>query len=206
LIWGIVLGTFSYNYFAYFCMTWMPVYFVERRNLSLQSMGLYTMASFLGMALVATAAGWAADRIIERGADPVTVRKAFSIVGLISGSTQILGAYADSQNTALFFAVFSLSGLGLMTANYWALTQSLIPGMAVGRIVGIQNCAANLPGIVAPLLTGWLKQKTGSYDAPMQAIVLFLAAGLLSYIFLVRRQYAFGADESPARVSLPGQD
>jgi hypothetical protein len=53
--------------------------------------------------------------------------------------------------------VFSLTGLGLATANYWALTQTLIPGGAIGRIVGIQNCAANLPGIVAPILTGWLK-------------------------------------------------
>ena len=53
---------------------------------------------------------------------------------------------SDSNSVALFFAVFSLSGLGLTTANYWALTQTLIPGAAIGRIVGIQNCAANLSG------------------------------------------------------------
>lgn len=76
-----------------------------------------------------------------------------------------LGAFSDSVPVALFFAVFSLTGLGLATANYWALTQTLIPGASIGKIVGIQNCAANLPGIVAPLLTGWLKQTTGSYEA-----------------------------------------
>ena len=83
-----------------------------------------------------------------------------------------------------------------MTANYWALTQTLIPGAAVGRIVGIQNCAANLPGIVAPLLTGWLKQTTGSYEAPMQAIWFFLIAGVASYVFLVRAKYAPRAEAS----------
>ncbi|HSB15920.1 MAG TPA: MFS transporter, partial [Bryobacteraceae bacterium] len=57
VIWGTIIGTFCYQYFVYFCMTWMPAYFVERRNLSLESMGWYTMFSFMGMAVVATAAG-----------------------------------------------------------------------------------------------------------------------------------------------------
>jgi MFS family permease len=96
---------------------------------------------------------------------------------------------SDSNSVALFFAVFSLSGLGLMTANYWALTQTLIPGAAVGRIVGIQNCAANLPGIVAPLLTGWLNQTTGGHEASLQAIWVFLILGIASYVFLVRPKY-----------------
>jgi len=42
VIWGTVIGTFCYQYFVYFCMTWMPAYFVEHRNLSLNSMGWST--------------------------------------------------------------------------------------------------------------------------------------------------------------------
>jgi len=196
VIWGTVIGTFSYQYFVYFCMTWLPAYFVERRNLSLNSMGIYTMFTFMGMAVVATAAGWAADRMIDRGGNPVSVRKGFAIAGFLVASTEVFGAMSDNTNVALFFAIFSLSGLGLTTANYWALTQTLIPGAAVGRIVGIQNCAANLPGIVAPLLTGWLKTVTGSYEAPMQAIWFFLIAGVASYVFLVREKYAPKEEET----------
>ena len=190
VIWGTIVGTFCYMYFVYFCMTWMPSYFVERRHLSLKSMGAYTAFSFAGMAAVSALAGWAADRIIARGGDPVGVRKAFTIAGFLIASTEVIGALSDSIPVALFFAVFSLSGLGLATANYWALTQTLIPGGAIGRIVGIQNCAANLPGIAAPILTAWLKQKTGSYDAPMQAIWFFLLLGVAAYVFLVREKYA----------------
>ncbi len=190
VIWGTVIGTFCYQYFVYYCMTWMPAYFVEQRGLSLQSMGIYTMASFSGMAIVATLSGWVADRMIQRGGDPVRVRKSFVIAGFLVASTEVIGALSSSHSVALFFAVFSLSGLGLTTANYWALTQTLIPGAAVGRIVGVQNCAANVPGIAAPLLTGWLKSTTGSYDAPMQAIWFFLLLGVASYLFLVRKKYA----------------
>ena len=107
LIWGILIGTFAYSYFLFFSLTWLPAYLVERRGLSLNSMGLYTGFSFGGMAVVATLAGWAADRLIARGRDPVQVRKAFTIAGLILASTELFGAYAESSSTALFFAIFS---------------------------------------------------------------------------------------------------
>jgi sugar phosphate permease len=190
VIWGTIIGTFCYMYFVYYCLTWMPAYFVERRHLSLGKMGLYTFFSFAGMAAVAALGGWAADSLIARGRDPVAVRKAFTIAGFLIASTEVIGALADSVPVALFFAVFSLSGLGLATANYWALTQTLIPGGAIGRIVGIQNCAANLPGIVAPILTGYLVEATGKFDAPMQAIWFFLVLGIAAYAFLVREKYA----------------
>jgi MFS-type transporter involved in bile tolerance (Atg22 family) len=54
----------------------------------------------------------------------------------------------------------------------------------------VQNCASNLSGIVAPVLTGWLKQATASYQAPMQAIWVVLLVGIAAYIFLVRARYA----------------
>ena len=190
VIWGTIIASFCYMYFVYFCMTWMPAYFMERRHLSLGKMGLYTFFSFGGMAIVATLAGWAADRLIGRGHNPVTVRKWFTIAGFSVACTELIGARATSLETALVFAVVSLSGLGLATANYWALTQTLIPGAAIGRISGIQNCACSVAGIVAPILTGWLLQKTGSYEAPMMAILVVLLAGVLSYLFMIREEYA----------------
>jgi hypothetical protein len=105
-------------------------------------------------------------------------------------STEVFGAMSNSSEVALFFAVISLSGLGLTTANYWALTQTLMPGAAIGRIAGIQNCASNLAGVAAPLITGWLKEHTGGYTAPMQAIWFILVAGIISYVVLVRPELA----------------
>jgi len=190
VIWGTIVASFSYMYFVYFCMTWMPAYFIERRHLSLGKMGLYTFFSFAGMATVATLAGWAADVLIGRGHNPVTVRKWFTIAGFTVACTELIGARASSLETALVFAVVSLSGLGLATANYWALTQTLIPGAAIGRISGIQNCACSIAGIVAPILTGWLLQKTGSYEAPMMAILVVLLVGVLSYVFMIQEKFA----------------
>lgn len=189
-IYGILIGTFAYNYFNYFCLTWLPAYFVEQWHLPLQTMGWYTAFSFSGMAVVAIVAGYVADKMIERGYDPVSVRKGFTVAGLAVASTEIIGVMSGSQTMALTFAIISLSGLGLATANYWALTQTLMPGAAIGRITGVQNFASNLSGIVAPILTGRLVAMTGSYEAPMQAVAALLVAGVASYVLLVRRSMA----------------
>lgn len=185
-IWGILLGTFAYNYFIYFCLTWLPAYFTDARHLAPRAMGLFTMFSFGGMALVGIAAGWLADRMIVRGGDPVRVRRLFTMTGFIIAGTELIGMLSPSNDVALFFAVFSLAGLGLTTANYWALTQTIFPSSAVGRMVGIQNFASNLSGIVAPIITGWLKHKTGTYHAASWAILFVLLMGLTAYGLLVR--------------------
>jgi MFS transporter, ACS family, D-galactonate transporter len=138
------------------------------------------------MATVGILGGWSADRLIRQGRDAVTVRRAFTIAGFLMASTELIGANTSSLSVALFFSIFSLSGLGLATANYWALTQTLMPGAAVGRIVGVQNTAASLPGIVAPILTGWLVQRTGTYQSAMWLVFFFLLLGVASYSFLVR--------------------
>jgi nitrate/nitrite transporter NarK len=150
---------------------------------------------------VAVLAGWAADLMIARGGNPVTVRKWFTIAGFAIACTELIGAQSSSVALALTFAVVSLSGLGLATANYWALTQTLVPAAAIGRVSGVQNCAASLAGIVAPILTGWLKQQTGSYKTPMQVIWFFLVVGILSYLLLMRQEYALGT-RAEQRVSV----
>jgi MFS transporter, ACS family, D-galactonate transporter len=193
VMWGVIIGSFCYNYFNYFCLTWLPAYFAERRGMSLNSTGWFTGFSFWGFAIVATATGFWADRIVQRGRDPVTIRKRFIIAGFLIASTEMIGASSSSNSVALLFAVVSLSGLGFATGNYWALTPAIMPGAPMGRLAAVQNMAANLAGIAAPIITGVLKQVTGGYEAPMWANFAFLLLGVGSYVFLVRRKYAPGA-------------
>lgn len=190
VIYGILAGTVAYNYFNYFNLTWLPSYFVERWGLPLKEMGFYTAFSFLGMAAAAIAAGALADRLIAKGRDAVFIRKAFTMGGLAIACLEVLGTVAPSRDYATAIAIVSMAGLGLTTANYWALTQALMPGAAIGRVSGIQNCAANLAGVAAPSITGFLVARTGSYEAPMYAILATLLMGIAAYALVVRPEYA----------------
>ncbi len=190
VIWGTIVGTFCYQYFVYFALTWMPAYFKESFKMSLNDSGVFTAASFMCMAVVATLAGFAADAMIGKGYDAVAVRKGFTVAGFLTAGAGLVAALNTPPEIAMWMVIASLGGLGLTTANYWALTQTLIPGAAVGRIVGVQNCAANVPGIVAPILTGWLIQTTGGYQGAIMAVLFFLGLGVTMYLTVIKRKYA----------------
>jgi MFS transporter, ACS family, D-galactonate transporter len=199
VIWGTVIVNFCAAYFVFYCMTWMPAYFVEQRHLSLSKMGLYSFFSFSGIAIVALVSAWVADLIIKRGRNPVAVRKAFVVAGFALACTELLGARTSSVNVALFWAVVSLSGLGLAAANHLALCRmSLVPAASVGLVTGMQNVSLSLAGIVGPVLSGWLLQTTGSYTAPMEAILFFLVLGGLACVVLLREKWAPIAITVPA--------
>jgi hypothetical protein len=105
---------------------------------------------------------------------------------------QTLSVFTDSKELMIGLTVASLCGLGLATANYWALTQTLMPGAVP---VAIQNTAANLAGSVAPWLTGWMIKQTGSFDAPIKAVGFWLMLGIFAYMVMVRRS------EDPSRAA-----
>ena len=191
VVWGTIIINFCYNYFVFYCMTWMPAYFVEQRHVSLTKMGLFSFFSFAGIAIVAVLAGWVADIIVKRGGDPVFVRKAFIIAGFAIACTELIGVRSSSVQGALFWAIVSLSGIGLATANHLALCRmTLIPAAAVGLVSGVQNVSTSLAGIVGPIISGWLKQTTGGYEAPMMAIFFFLVVGGLTCLVLLRPEWA----------------
>ncbi|MFN7545320.1 MAG: MFS transporter [Acidobacteriota bacterium] len=190
VIWGTIVGTFCYQYFVYFALTWMPAYFKEAFQMSLNDSGLFTAASFLAMAVIATLAGFTADSLIAKGKDPVFIRRSFTIAGFLTAAAGLIAALNTPPQVALWMVIASLGGLGLTTANYWALTQTLMPGAAVGRIVGVQNCAASLPGIVAPILTGALISSSGGYQGPILAVLIFLGLGVTMYLTVIQRKFA----------------
>ncbi|MBZ2178307.1 MAG: MFS transporter, partial [Acidobacteria bacterium] len=167
VMWGIIIGTYCYMYFVYYCMTWMPQYFQKTHGMSIKDSNWFGGVSFGGMAAVAAIGGWVADRMIARGAEPIFVRRLFTVAGFLLAAMQTLSVFTDSKELMIGLTVASLCGLGLATANYWALTQTLMPGAVP---VAVQNTAANLAGIVAPWLTGWMVKQTGSFDAPIKAV------------------------------------
>lgn len=202
VVWGAMINNFCYGYFTFYCMSWMPAYLVEQRGLSLEESGLYTFFSFAGIAIVAVAAGWAADKLIERGGDPVFVRKAFVTAGFVGASTVLLGARAETLQWALFWNVFSLSFLGLNTANNLALCRlTLIPKPAVGLVTGVQQVATSLAGGVAASLSGWLLHVSGGYELPMMVIFVFLLIGAATTWILLRPEWAPKVSEE---VVVPG--
>ena len=158
------------------------------RGFSFLKMGAYTAAPLMLMALVSMASARVGDRLIRRFGRPILIRKMFVVCGFLLGTSILLLISLKSTVAVLAALTLSLIGIGFAAANYWALTQAASPAAMIGRVVGCQNTVANVAGICAPMLTGFLIQRTNNFDVSIAfaGCSLFIAAG--AFLFLVREK------------------
>jgi MFS family permease len=187
---ALLVGAFFYTYYWYFCLTWLPSYLVIARRLSFLKMGTFTAIPLGGMAIVSIIAARVGDRLIARRGEALLIRKRFVVCGFLLGSSIVVLPLLGSNAAVLIVLMISLLGIGIASANYWALTQVIAPQGAIGRVIGCQNTVANAAGICAPLVTGLLVDRTGRFDWAIVAAGASLLVAAASFGFLVREKDA----------------
>lgn len=187
---ALLVGAFFYTYYWYFCLTWLPSYLIMARGLSYLKMGTFTAIPLGGMAIVSIIAARVADRIVSRRGKPLLIRKRFVVCGFLLGSSIVVLPLLGSNATVLIVLLISLLGVGIASANYWALTQIIAPQGVIGRVIGCQNTIANAAGVCAPLVTGLLVDRTRRFDFAIVAAGVSLLIAAASFGFLVREKDA----------------
>jgi ACS family D-galactonate transporter-like MFS transporter len=200
--WGTCIGQSSINYFLYFLVTWLPFYLVRGRDLSLNDMAKAGGLLFLVSAISSAVSGKLSDRWIHAGASPTVVRKGMMLVGHTGiGIFLVLTVLAPDR---LLTATLALTGafLGLSICNSWCISQILAGPSMVGRWVGVQNFVGNLAGAVAPALTGFLLDRTHSYNWPFIIAAVVAWIGGLGWWFVVGPLEEVNWEERRPAVSL----
>ncbi|MBI2679875.1 MAG: MFS transporter [Candidatus Solibacter usitatus] len=184
--WGTFIGNFCCNYPYYFLLTWLPSYLVSSRGLSMKMMAVLASLPFAASASASLFGGWASDRWITRGASPTKVRKTFVVGGMVLATLMFPAALAPDLRVSMVLLVATYVGLGLFSSNHWAITQTLAGPLAAGRWTGLQNGIANLAGVIAPVVTGLIVSRTGSYTLAFSSASVIVLIGAFSYMFVVR--------------------
>lgn len=184
--WGVTLGHLSENYLLYLLMSWLPYYLVHERHLSESAMAwtaglLYAMDS-----ASAIVAGRLADLAIRRRIPATTARKIPMIAGLLLAAVSLVVCASAGPRTWLLSLSGAAIGCGLSCSGVYAVPQTLAGPRLAGRWVGLQNCIANFAGIVAPVLTGYMVQRTGHFASALTLAAAVSAAGALAWAIGVR--------------------
>ncbi len=197
-VWGTCGGLCFTNYAWYFLLSWLPTYLLRERHFSLNSLSLGGALPFLLMAVTSIGGGVLSDRMISRGAAPVRVRRGFLVTGLLLTAVFLPAVLLPRIEYALAGLCLSCLSLGIYASNLFPLTQTLAGPLATGRWTGIQNACGNLAGIVSPMLTGWIVQRTGSFTIAFLAAAFACVVGAASFGLLVR-------DSDASRSTAPPQ-
>ncbi|MBL0156503.1 MAG: MFS transporter [Bryobacterales bacterium] len=182
---GLCIGHVGFSYYWYLLVTWLPDYLVESRHMTLQRAGAYTVIPFLVFSISEPLGGWLADRLIRAGWNESRARKGVITLAFLTSLMLLIGG-RTAEDTSAVLLIGGASLVGLATGNILALLQRVAPPNEVGLWTGILNFAGNLSGIVAPVVTGLLIARTGSYYPGFIVAVAVLIAGLPAYWFIVR--------------------
>ena len=164
-VWALIINHFCSNWTFYVLLSWLPSYFRDALNVSVTSAGLFSVAPWVVMFFVTNLASWGADKMIQNGKSITFVRKLFQITGLI-GAAGFL--FFVTSATTPFSAVLLICGALGMLALTWSgfgPNHLDIAPRHAGLLLGVTNTAGSLPGIIGVIVTGWLLDVTGSYDA-----------------------------------------
>jgi ACS family glucarate transporter-like MFS transporter len=114
------------------------------------------------------------------------VRKTLCAVGLLAACLVVPAGLAEDQMTAVWLLTLSLCGLAIATPNTWTLTQAVCSKNVVGTVSGIQNFGGNLGGSIAPALTGYIADVTGSFALALSLCGVVLVLGTVAYTVLIK--------------------
>jgi MFS family permease len=161
--WGTIGGLFTLNFLLYFMITWLPYYLVHERHFSMDKMAGTIGVSYLLMAVMAVISGWISDRWIAAGATATVARKTVMSVGQVCAGVLLVACVLAGPDLAVVLLLLSATSFGMCTSQTWAITQTLAGPRASGKWTGVQNFMGNLAGIVAPAITGFVVDRTGSF-------------------------------------------
>ncbi len=185
-LWGGMIGTFCSNYAFYFVFSWLPLYLVNERGLSLAEMAPMTAAFYVADGASVLATGWLLDRWVARGA---SLNRAYKTALAASSAGVGLCLIASSQVTGLAAAaaILLFTGVldGLNSPANPSVTQTFAGPRATGRWMGLQNAVGNVAGMTAPVVTGYMVQANGNYTTALilsGGVALF---GLVAWLVVV---------------------
>ncbi|PSR86547.1 Anion transporter 5 like [Actinidia chinensis var. chinensis] len=193
-VWAIVVNNFTFHYALYVLMNWLPTYFEQGLQLSLQKMGSSKMMPYLNMFVFSNIGGVIADHLITARILSVTkTRKVLNTVGFVVASFALMALpLFRTSGGAVFCSSVALGFLALGRAGFAVNHMDVAPRYA-GIVMGVSNTAGTLAGIVGVDLTGRLLEaaKTAHLDlsSPESWRAVFFIPGLLcffsSFVFIL---------------------
>lgn len=176
-LWAIIISQMCFNWSYYTLLTSLPTYMDNILHFDLKSNGFLSALPYLGACLVASASGFVADFVIARRVFSLTVtRKIFTLAAMLPSAAFLLAVNYVGCNHTLVITFLTLStGLGGIASCGIYINQIDIAPRYAGFLLGITNTFGTIPGVLAPIVTGYL---TEDHSLEGWRKVFWLAAGI----------------------------
>jgi MFS family permease len=174
-MWGLFVSQGCLVYSLYLYLSWLPNYLQTARGLSVVDSGLYTSIPFFIATAVNVVANWAGDRLLSAHAVRSGLRRYLVALCLFLTAAGMLIPFVDSLAAVIVLISITVSFANTGPAANATLTSDLLRSPSdAGRAFAFLVLGGNSFGLLAPIVTGYLVQATGSFSSA------FIAGGVLA--------------------------
>ena len=188
-VWGMMLGWGGINYTAWLYLAWLPGYLQEQRHVSLARSGWLAAVPFLCGAAGMLLSGILSDTLIRGGGSLALVHRRNIVAGMVLSAISTLAvAHASSTTQAVVGVSLALFCIHFAGTSGWGYVQAVSPAAHVASLGALQNFSGFLIASAAPVVTGWLLDRTHSFTAALAICSAVTLLGALSYATLAGTQ------------------
>jgi ACS family hexuronate transporter-like MFS transporter len=162
--WAYAMGKFLIDPIWWFFLFWLPGYLFERYHLDLKTFGLPLAAIYLISDFGSIAGGWLSSRLIRAGKSVNAARKIAMLVCALCVLPVWFAQSLESVWAAVLVIGLATAAHQAFSANLYTLPSDLFPRGAVGSVIGIGGTVGALGGMGMSIFTGYILDKTGSYE------------------------------------------
>jgi MFS family permease len=198
-MWGMMLGFGGINYTAWLYLTWLPGYLASVYHLKLGATGMISGIPFAAGAVGMLASGVLTDLKVRDLQQARSFRRRLIIVGMVlSAGCTALVVQASSLTmavAAISMAVFFVHFAGTAA---WNLIHVSTAARLSAQVGSLQNMGSYAIASAAPIITGWLLDRTHSFRISLLICACVTAAGALAYLTMTLKPILLGPGDEDA--------
>jgi len=203
ITWGMIVGNFGAVYVIWLFIAWLPGYLEIEHHVSLLRTGFYAAIPQIFGVLGSLFGGFLCDRLAVWGFSLINSRRIPLICGLVGTALFVLPvALTHSTWVAIAWISAAVFCSNLTSTAAWTLVTAVAPENYVASIGSMQNFGGYLGASVAPIVTGFIVQFSGSFAMAFVVGSVFAVFSAFCYIFLVTQPINARDIERPTELGI----
>ncbi len=198
-MWGMMLGFGGINYTAWLYLTWLPGYLASVYHLKLGATGMISGIPFAAGAVGMLVSGILTDLKVRDLQQARSFRRLLIVIGMVlSAGCTALVVRATSLTmavAAISMAVFFVHFAGTAA---WNLIHVSTAARLSAQVGALQNMGSYAIASAAPIITGWLLDRTQSFHLSLLICSGVTAAGALAYLTMTLKPILLGQADGDA--------
>ncbi|MFJ1571304.1 MFS transporter [Pseudomonas sp. NPDC088322] len=186
--WGAVLGFMGVIYMLWLHLTWLPGYFEREHGLGLYQTAWVVSLAYVFGALGTIVAGRLCDRLVKKGGTVLGSRKRVVISALLAAAAFTVPlAFGSGIVLSLALLCCALFSINMASSTAWMIANTIVDSRQVASFGSIQNFGGYLAGSVAPIVTGFSIQQSGSFASAFLISAVVAAVAAMAYLLLLKQ-------------------